>query len=84
MTSKPRIDYLTDWATGPANVYRHVWQENDLVIWDNRAVLHMALADYDRTKLRHMERVSIMGDESGNEYLGPAGKWPAVERPAAA
>jgi hypothetical protein len=31
-----------------------------------------------------MERVSVMGDESGYEYLGPIGKWPAVERPVAA
>jgi alpha-ketoglutarate-dependent taurine dioxygenase len=82
--SKPIIDYLTDWATRPENVYRHVWQEDDLVIWDNRSVLHMALADYDRCKVRHMERVSVMGDESGYEYFGPIGRWPAVERLGAA
>jgi taurine dioxygenase len=82
--SVPIIDYLTRHATRPENVYRHQWQEGDLLIWDNRSVLHMALADYDRTRVRHMERVSVTGDESGSEYLGPIGAWPAAERPASA
>jgi len=82
--SQPIIDYLKAWATRPENVYRHVWQENDLLIWDNRSVLHKALADYDRTKLRHMERVSIIGEESGYDYLGPIGQWPAALPPTTA
>jgi taurine dioxygenase len=82
--SKPIIAYLTRHATRPENVYRHQWQEGDLLMWDNRSVLHMALADYDRSKVRHMERVSVIGDESGREYLGPIGVWPAAQRPAAA
>jgi taurine dioxygenase len=80
--SKPIIGYLTQQATRPENVYRHQWQEGDLLIWDNRSVLHLALADYDRTRLRQMERVSVIGDKSGYEYLGPIGPWPAAERPA--
>lgn len=76
--SKPLIGYLTQHATRPENVYRHQWQEGDLLMWDNRSVLHMALSDYDRSQVRHMERVSVIGDESGREYLGPIGTWPAA------
>lgn len=76
--SKPIINYLVEHATRPENVYRHVWQEDDLIIWDNRSVLHMALRDYDRSQLRHMERVAVIGDQSGYDYLGPIGRWPAV------
>lgn len=82
--SGPLIEYLTQQATRPENVYRHRWQENDLLIWDNRSVLHMALKDYDRGKLRHMERVAVKAAESGYEYFGPIGPWPAAVDPSEA
>jgi taurine dioxygenase len=78
--SRPLIRYITERATRPENVYRHQWHEDDLVIWDNRSVLHMALADYDRSKVRHMERVAVIGDESGYAYFGPIGAWPSVDQ----
>jgi alpha-ketoglutarate-dependent 2,4-dichlorophenoxyacetate dioxygenase len=31
---------LTARATVPDNVYSHVWREGDLLLWDNRAVMH--------------------------------------------
>ena len=37
------LDDLLDRATTPDRVYRHEWQVGDLVIWDNRGVLHRAL-----------------------------------------
>ena len=69
--SKPLIQYLTDHATRPQNVYRHQWQKDDLVMWDNRCLLHMALADYDRTQVRHMERTTVNAEVSGYVYDGP-------------
>ena len=69
--SKPLIDYLTDHAVRPHNVYRHAWKVGDLVMWDNRCTLHMALGDFDRTKRRHMERTTVHADRSGSEYRGP-------------
>lgn len=29
-------------STRPSNVYRHSWQPGDIVMWDNRAVMHRA------------------------------------------
>ena len=40
--------------------YRHQWQKNMLVFWDNRSVQHSALHDY-YPKRRMMERITIQG-----------------------
>ena len=50
-------------ATAPERVYRHEWAVGDLVIWDNRGVLHRALP-YDPTSPRDMHRTTLHGDEA--------------------
>ena len=40
-------------------VYRHRWTEGDLVIWDNRAVMHTAIVDHESE--RFMQRVVVKG-----------------------
>ena len=37
---------LYRWQTRPEFQYRHKWQPNMLVMWDNRALLHMATGGY--------------------------------------
>jgi alpha-ketoglutarate-dependent taurine dioxygenase len=49
-------------ATTPDRVYQHVWSVGDMVIWDNRGVLHRALP-YDPHSPREMLRTSLLGDE---------------------
>jgi alpha-ketoglutarate-dependent sulfate ester dioxygenase len=49
-------------ATAPLRVYRHAWRLGDLVIWDNRGVLHRALP-YDPNSPRDMHRTTLHGDE---------------------
>ena len=63
--SRPLIDYLNKHATRPEFVYRHQWRKNDILIWDNRCTMHIALGDFDETKLRHMERTTVLGTPSG-------------------
>ena len=41
--------------------YRHRWRKGDLVIWDNRSVMHTAILDYDAP--RAMYRVVVKGDK---------------------
>lgn len=46
-------------ATHERFVYRHRWQAGDLVLWDNRCTMHIALADF--AGHRRMHRVSVLG-----------------------
>lgn len=60
--AKPLIDELVAFATRPDKIYRHVWRENDAVLWDNRAVVHRG-RPFDRGKhARVMIRTTIEGD----------------------
>ncbi len=52
--------------------YRHQWQPNMLVFWDNQTVQHSALHDYYPQR-RMMERVTI------NKGERPAGDAPAAD-----
>ncbi len=63
--SRPLIDYLCQHATRHENVFRHVWRPGDLVCWDNRTCMHLALADFDQTQPRHMLRATLLGGQSG-------------------
>ena len=47
--------------TRPEYVYRHRWQPNTLVFWDNRSVQHYAVHDYWPQR-RKLERITIKGD----------------------
>ncbi len=50
-------------ATQEQFQYRHNWQLGDLVMWDNRCLLHKANGDYDHeTQTRYMYRVMLRGD----------------------
>ena len=54
---------LLDRSTVPERVYRHEWAIGDLVIWDNRGVLHRATR-YDPSSARDMHRTTIAGSEA--------------------
>jgi taurine dioxygenase len=64
--SRPLIDFLVRHATQPRFVYRHCWRKDDLLMWDNRCTMHLALGDYDMRHRRHMERTTIIGEPSGH------------------
>jgi alpha-ketoglutarate-dependent taurine dioxygenase len=49
-------------ATAPERIYRHQWAVGDMVIWDNRGVLHRA-CPYDEASPRDMHRTTLHGDE---------------------
>ena len=41
--------------------YRHKWQKGDFVIWDDRATLHTATADYGEEEKRLLYRTMLAG-----------------------
>ncbi len=56
------VDELMEQVIQPDVIYRHKWRPGDLVIWDNRAIVHLAHRDYDHTEGRIMQRVLVKGD----------------------
>jgi alpha-ketoglutarate-dependent 2,4-dichlorophenoxyacetate dioxygenase len=53
---------LTEHATQPQFVYSHRWRQWDLVMWDNRQVMHR-VRRYDETQVRDMRRTTVGGTE---------------------
>jgi taurine dioxygenase len=58
----PMLNDLVEHATQECFQYRHAWQPGDLVIWDNRCLLHKANGDYDMDEVRYLYRVMLQGD----------------------
>ncbi|MGW7201625.1 TauD/TfdA dioxygenase family protein [Streptomyces chryseus] len=59
--SQAILDLLYQNARQDEIIYRHKWRNRDLVIWDNRSVQHLAVADYFPQE-RLMHRMNIRGD----------------------
>ena len=51
---------LLDYATQRQFVYAHRWCRGDLVMWDNRCLLHRAVANYDMGKYRRVMHRSVV------------------------
>ncbi len=64
------IQWLNEFSTQPRFRYSHAWRAGDLVIWDNRAVLHRATA-YDSTRHKRLMQRTTIGD-SGPTVAQPA------------
>jgi taurine dioxygenase len=56
------LDDLLAHATQPQYEYRHQWHEGDMVMWDNRCLLHKANGDYDLSQVRYLYRIMLKGD----------------------
>ncbi len=52
---------LTEHATQPQFLYKHVWKQFDIVMWDNRCTMHR-VTRFDDTKVRDMRRTTVAGD----------------------
>jgi len=46
----------------PEVVYRHAWRKGDVLVIDNRATMHRAHGDYDRSQSRVLWRIIVEGD----------------------
>ncbi|MBV9832785.1 MAG: TauD/TfdA family dioxygenase [Alphaproteobacteria bacterium] len=61
---------LTEHATQRQFVYAHVWRPHDLVMWDNRAMMHRARR-YDATEVRDLHRTTNADSAPTLEQPGP-------------
>jgi alpha-ketoglutarate-dependent taurine dioxygenase len=57
------LKQLLEHTTQPKFIYRHQWQVGDIVIWDNRSLLHKASDDFDMgDHVRRLHRTVVQGD----------------------
>jgi alpha-ketoglutarate-dependent 2,4-dichlorophenoxyacetate dioxygenase len=70
---------LREAATRPELVYTHRWEVGDLVMWDNRCMLHRGRR-WDESRYRRvMHRTTVAGEGPTAPDEGPASVSPARE-----
>ena len=57
------INDLIEHSTQKKFIYTHKWNDYDLVMWDNRQVMHRGLSYNDLIEIRDMRRTTISGTE---------------------
>ena len=60
--SRLLLDDLLHHATRPDVVYEHKWRPGDLVMWDNRCLMHFVVPDHPFEMHRRMHRTTAAGD----------------------
>jgi taurine dioxygenase len=53
---------LLDRMIRPEIVYQHAWRKGDVLVIDDRATMHRAHGDYDRSQSRVLWRIIVEGD----------------------
>ena len=66
--SAPLLKFLAEHMVDPLFTYRQKWQKNDIIMWDNRGTMHLALADFPPGSHRYCVRTTILGSPSGHLY----------------
>jgi len=61
--SLPLLQYLYRHSYEPDRVYRHIFRNGDVVMWDNRCTMHYAVHDYGNEATRDLHRISIQGEK---------------------
>jgi alpha-ketoglutarate-dependent taurine dioxygenase len=59
--SEAFLDELNAWACQGERVHHHQWEVGDVVVWDNRRLMHRA-TPYDMTEPRRMWHTRIAGE----------------------
>ena len=77
--SEQILELFWEHAVRPEFTYRFKWEPNDLIMWDNRAVVHCAPRDIYETDFdRQLYRVTLVGDVpvgvDGRESVSIAGQ----------
>jgi taurine dioxygenase len=60
--SKAYMNDLLERMIRPEIVYHHAWRKGDVLVIDDRATMHRAHGDYDRSQSRVLWRIIVEGD----------------------
>ena len=66
--SSKLLKYLNDFINNEDYIYSHKWDDFDLIIWDNRSMLHRG-QPYDITEPRYLVRATVSDSMSTGTYL---------------
>ncbi|CAN5422789.1 TauD/TfdA family dioxygenase [soil metagenome] len=77
--SEALLDRLLDFAVQPPRVLTHHWEIGDLVVWDNRCVLHR-VRPWDPGEPRVMKHTRIAGDPATESSLSRVADAPTLDR----
>ena len=68
IASAQLLDDLVSFACQPPRIIQHTWTPGDIVVWDNRCVLHRA-RPYDHREARVMKHTRIAGEPDSETCL---------------
>jgi alpha-ketoglutarate-dependent taurine dioxygenase len=66
--SEQLLEWLMDFACRPPRLYRHQWEVGDLVVWDNRCLVHR-VHRWDLTEARIMKHTRVSGNPATESAL---------------
>lgn len=66
--SRALLGEMLEFATQDRFTYRHPWRVGDLVMWDNRSVLHRGRPWDESRHRRVMHRTTLAGDAADNPW----------------
>jgi len=61
--SRKLIKKINNWIVDAGSIVHHKWSNNEIVMWDNRRVLHRGTEFDERSARRIMHRTTISGDK---------------------
>ena len=62
------LAFLFEHQTQPEYRYAHVWEEGDLMLWEDIGTIHNAVADYAPHEHRLIKRCQVMASEFGENF----------------
>ena len=66
--SDDTLAFLFEHQTQPAYRYAHVWEEGDLMLWEDIGTIHNAVADYAPHEHRLIKRCQVMASAFGEAF----------------
>src|SRR5262249_23346138 len=65
--SRALFERVREWCAQPDLVYKHKWNQGDMVIWDNHGTMHR-VTPYSIGSRREMARTAVKGSERSPRY----------------
>jgi taurine dioxygenase len=62
------LAFLFEHQTKPEYRYAHVWEEGDLMLWEDIGTIHNAVADYGPDEHRYIKRCQVMASDFGEQF----------------